>query len=336
MNKFGTWKTFTPSPWALTARAQTLFGNLNWSHSNYSRNEYVIMPDNIQILLEWKDTIYMSSNTPIIVCLYGVAGSGKSKVAIDLTNLVFARGWRSVIYNRRGHGASSLLPINNNESVTKIFPMHADMEDMEVVVQYIRKTYPKAPMVLVGFSVGSNAVVKYLGENNKTNPFIGGISICNGFDLVKLTKNFTPIANLFMINAMRTLVFAKQDEINHLASTHKINWNIIKKTNSARDFETALMLPIYNQFKTLDDFLLANSCQNALKDVAVPLLCMAALDDPLIHPDISLCGFYASQINPNIFYLATKKGGHLGWLAGWQGSSWMMTVIMQFIETINM
>jgi predicted alpha/beta-fold hydrolase len=356
MDRHGTWRRFVPSPWAATSRAQTAFAGLSRRRSKYSRDEHVPTLDGVRLLLEWRDGPDTPEDVPLVVCLYGVAGSGESKVAVDLTDAAFARGWRSVVYNRRGHGRSSLLPAapdmlgvcqgtsdqgtSDHLGTFKSFPMHADMEDMRAVVRHVRQAFPVAPMVLVGFSVGSNAVVKYLGESGKSgeaSPFVGGVSVCNGMDLVKLTKSFTPTGNAFMTGAMRALALAKRPEIDRMAETTgvTIDWATVETTVSARDFETALMLPIYGHlFETLDDYLLANSCHLDLKDVAVPLLCMSALDDPLICRDIPLLALRASLTNPNVFHLATERGGHLGWLTGWRGSSWMMKVLLQFVETL--
>lgn len=246
-------------------------------------------------------------------------------------------GWRSVVYNRRGHGKSSLLPISGVlGNVKKIFPQHADMEDMKQVIDHIRAVYPRAPIILLGFSAGSNAVIKFLGEF-ADHPFIkAGISVCNGVDLVRLTTKFDKTANAIMTSQLRSLVKKKLHEIKKLQDAHGINirWDKIMTTLNSREFEQYLMLPIYTQYNDIDSYLTSNSCVSVIKNVTTPVLFMTALDDPLIHPEIPAMVQQASLENPNMISLCTKQGGHLGWVSGWTGELWGMRVIEQFISSV--
>lgn len=71
-----------------------------------------------------------------------------------------------------------------------------------------------------------------------------------------------------------------------------------------------------------------------VQDVSVPLLCMTALDDPLIPRHVPNIALEASRSNPHVISLSTERGGHLGWLTGWRGESWGMAVVMHFISTV--
>jgi predicted alpha/beta-fold hydrolase len=227
----------------------------------------------------------------------------------------------------------SLLPTGQMQS--KGFPMHCDIEDMAEVVKYVRAQFPKAPMLLVGFSAGANLAVKYLGSRADESPFIGAVSVCNGHDLVTLTHNFIkrPMANAIMTNALQRLLADRLEEVQRIAQAQNLQLDFHKMdhTTNVRHFEEMLMLPFYKQFSSLDEYYAHNSCYTAFKDVRVPLLSMATLDDPLIHPDLPNHAVHASQCNPNIICVKTKRGGHLGWLTGWRGQWWMMDVIESFL-----
>jgi len=46
--------------------------------------------------------------------------------------------------------------------------------------------YPDSKFIAVGFSMGANIVVKYLGEHEETqSQFIGAISCCQGYNIVE-------------------------------------------------------------------------------------------------------------------------------------------------------
>lgn len=55
------------------------------------------------------------------------------------------------------------------------------------MVTNLLENYPATRMVVVGFSMGANIVVKYLGERRPDMPknIMGGISICQGYDALR-------------------------------------------------------------------------------------------------------------------------------------------------------
>ena len=58
------------------------------------------------------------------------------------------------------------------------------------------------------------------------------------------------------------------------------------------------------------------------------------MDDPIIHPSLLQLAVESARTNPSIFLVITQLGGHLGWLRGWSGKSWMTEVVMQFLECV--
>lgn len=63
--------------------------------------------------------------------------------------------------------------------------MHADIEDMEAVVLHIASKYPRAKIICVGFSLGSNLLLRYLGVMGSDSLVHAAVSVANGFDMVK-------------------------------------------------------------------------------------------------------------------------------------------------------
>lgn len=67
--------------------------------------------------------------------------------------------------------------------------------------------------------------------------------------------------------------------------------------------------------------------------IETPLLCLHALDDPMIHvEDLPLAAMAA---NPRVALAVTRRGGHLGWTAGtWRGPcapTWADKAATQFV-----
>lgn len=55
------------------------------------------------------------------------------------------------------------------------------------MINHVCEKYPTSSIVCVGYSMGGNTVAKYLGEPESKKPsnIIGGISICQGYDIIK-------------------------------------------------------------------------------------------------------------------------------------------------------
>jgi predicted alpha/beta-fold hydrolase len=330
---------FQPAPWAVRGVAQTLFASYNPNaRYPYSRVESVVMSDSVHVLVHWKELNNLNDAAPIVFLCPGIAGCSNSRTVKTISDVMADHGWRSVVYTRRGHGQSSLLP-TEHLSACKGFPVHCDVDDMADVVKHVRMQFPNAPMLLVGFSAGANLAVKYLGTRAAESPFMCAVSVCNGHKLVPLTHDFIerPMANAIMTNALQGLLAARLAEMKQiaLAKTLHLDFDKLRKTVNVREFEEMLMLPLNQQFNTLDDYYTANSCGDHMKDIRVPLLCMATSDDPLIGAELANHAVIASKTNPNIICVQTKRGGHLGWLSGWRGKWWMMDVIERFLLTAN-
>lgn len=54
------------------------------------------------------------------------------------------------------------------------------------MIQYVRENFPSTNLVSVGFSMGANIVVKYLGESpHRQNYFLCALSVCQGYDCTR-------------------------------------------------------------------------------------------------------------------------------------------------------
>ena len=63
-------------------------------------------------------------------------------------------------------------------------------KDLTAMINSTLETYPNTRAVVVGFSMGANMVIKYLGEKGIHVPknILGGISICQGYDALKYNQ----------------------------------------------------------------------------------------------------------------------------------------------------
>jgi predicted alpha/beta-fold hydrolase len=70
-------------------------------------------------------------------------------------------------------------------------------EDMREVVRLQRARYPAAPLMAVGWSLGANILVNYVGEEGADCVLTSAVSLCNPFNLpvcnAALQKGFSKV-----------------------------------------------------------------------------------------------------------------------------------------------
>jgi predicted alpha/beta-fold hydrolase len=316
--------------------------------SNKYIPEKITFPDGVATFLDWKEPPQAPDHAPIIVCLHGLGGNSSSRYLRIFTNYASQLGYRSVVYNRRGHGTGSLMPQSgsfktcahargtlrehNSETTTadcKIFPRHVNMDDMEYVVDHIQKKYPNAPKYLVGFSCGGNLAINYLAHH-QTNPFLLTVAICNGYDIYNGTrllksKYFQKRATDFLLDLLDHRRF---HEARNLAAFKnvRIDWMAALQAKTIQDFETAVVVPAYG-LQSLKEYYDQDSSHNKLDRVKSPLLCISNDTDPFVPKEMNKFPELGSKTNPYITHINTKYGGHLGWIEGLYKMPWYMNVI---------
>ncbi|GLC77438.1 DNA mismatch repair protein msh7 [Pleodorina starrii] len=68
------------------------------------------MSDGVAVALDWKTVDpALPPDAPLVVVCHGLGGHSRTNSCNGVTEALARRGWRVVVYNRRGHGGSSLL-----------------------------------------------------------------------------------------------------------------------------------------------------------------------------------------------------------------------------------
>eukprot|EP00961_Rhodomonas_salina_P260006 3513775-Rhodomonas_salina.1 len=126
------------------------------------------------VCIDWAFPAQYDDVTPTVLIFPGLAGhSGKDYIRSVVKKVVTGLGWRAVVLNWRG--------FNSPLASAKVFRPD-DISDMEAVINAVGSRYPVSQMYGVGFSAGSNQLVKYLGKTGKFSRLCAGVSVCNGFE----------------------------------------------------------------------------------------------------------------------------------------------------------
>jgi abhydrolase domain-containing protein 2 len=261
----------------------------------------------------------------IVVIVPGICNNSESHYVRHFSSLCAQEGHLAVIFHPRG---SSFTEIKT----PKLFTW-GDTHDFHVTLQHLHNQYPQSKLFLVGFSLGGNVVVRYMGvygSELEASNVCGGMSVCQGYDALKAVRNVRglPFWNFGLTAKLKKLLkrhshmFKETMDIEHL----------IKRVNSVEDFDTHFTLKVHG-FESLEQYYQQHSCVHYLHGIKQPLLLLNALDDPIV-PEF-LLPYDAARDNENIILATTKNGGHLGFIEGTvlpKKTHWHERVALQFLE----
>lgn len=282
-----------------------------------TEKERISTPDNDFLDLDWHR---VGSDTLIIIS-HGLEGSSKSQYVVGMAryfnkNKIDALGW-----NFRGCSGE----IN---STLKFYHSGATY-DLETVVSHaIRKGY--ANIALVGFSLGGNLTLKYIGENPQRHKEIFSVvafsvplDLGGGSDEIAKPKN-KMYTNRFLRKLKRKL------KEKHKIFGDKFPLNGVDDIKDLRSFDNIFTGPLHG-FKNADDYYAKSSSLFYLDYINIPTLIVNAINDPFLPESC----YPREQLknHTSIWFETPSHGGHVGFMpAAKDGSYWSERRAFEFIK----
>jgi len=322
-------RPFTPAWWLPGAHAQTVAGKYLRPGSGVRyRRERIDTPDGDFLDLDWARVDGQpapAEGAPYVVVVHGLEGSSDSAYVKEICRALWERGIRSVAMNFRGCGGEpNRLPR---------FYHAGDTGDVAHVLEMLALRFPGVPLGAVGFSLGANVVLKYLGERGDASLARAAVAISVPFDLGagadKLAASFT--------GRLYTGIFIRSLRAKYLAKRHLLGDTCdeprVLAAKTFRDFDDAATARIHG-FRDVDDYYGSSSSHHFLPRIRVPTLIIHAADDPFV-PDEAIPRA-AMAANPALTAAIVPHGGHVGFIAGTprRPELWAEAEAARFLETM--
>jgi len=297
---------FRAAPWLPGPHGQTIAGRL-LRRPAMPRFERVRLdtPDGDFVDLDFPPS--PGPDAPLVLLLHGLEGSARRGYAILTYHELAKRGIASVGLNFRScSGEPNRLPR---------FYHSGDTDDIRYVLDYLEKRFPGRRLGAIGFSLGGNALLKYLGEEaeaaaGRVNAAVAvsvPYDLGAGADLLNSSFMGRFYTNIFI----RSLV-EKTESKKHLLNG-RFDVERMRRARSFRAFDDAVTAVLHG-FDGADDYYRRSSSAQFVGRIRVPVLLIHAKDDPFVPADAF--PHEAVSSNRHVHAALTENGGHVGFIEG--------------------
>jgi predicted alpha/beta-fold hydrolase len=185
-------------------------------------------------------------------------------------------------------------------------------------------------IVIVGFSLGGNMLLKYLGEQGRRAPLLGAVSVSAPIDLKASQQRLMQRRNRRYHDYL--LARLKEDLATPDSALIDLERISIDTISSIYEFDDRIVAP-RNSFANADDYYARCSAKTLLGDIRVPTLLIHARNDPWIPPTAYLSFDWNS--NPRLTPLLPRGGGHVGFHGFGSVVPWHDRCIAGFVDRLT-
>jgi len=245
---------------------------------------------------------------PHLVILHGLEGTARSHYVRGLFLEAARRGWAADLLLFRGCGQE----LNRAPR----FYHSGETGDVDAVARRLFSSYPDAPFLFAGVSLGGNVLLKWLGEHGErlTSRVVSAAAVSVPFDLARasrhISRGFSRVYERHFLRSLRRKALAKLDRYPRLASRVRI-----ESARTLYEFDDAVTAPVHG-FVDADDYYSRSSSIRFLFKIKVPTLLLSALDDPFLPREVLSEVQELVTGNSRIEVEFLTKGGHVGFVSG--------------------
>jgi predicted alpha/beta-fold hydrolase len=311
-----------PAWWIPGAHLQTVWARLARSRRLITfRREVLTTPDDDDLALDHVDG---PAGAPRVLLLHGLEGSAHSLHTQGLAALVAAAGWNATVINFRSCARDPDQIERRLRNRRPRLYHSGETEDLTFVVRTLTAREPGVSLGAIGFSLGGNVLLKWLGEQGAASAIRAAATISVPYDLGAAARFLErPVGRFYARHFMRRLRPKALDVLARFPQeTAHIDAARIRAAKTFADFDQCLTAPLHG-FASADDYYARASAHGYLAAVRIPALCISSDDDPFIPADsVARAREVASA---SVELQISQWGGHTGFVSGswpWRAIYW--------------
>jgi predicted alpha/beta-fold hydrolase len=299
----------TTSPPAITHTCHPS-GNLNHDSGNTSIKT---APNTTADTTSTAPTNILSK--PVVLIFHGLTGSSSSPYVRALVACLNRLGYRSVTMNFRGCSGEPNLKAESYHS--------GHTKDISFLIDTVNTRFPHAPLAATGFSLGGNALLKYLATHID-NPLHHAISVSPPLQLEEGAKRMqSGLSRIYqnrLVGQLKTSLDEKHRRYPQLG-IDKIDY---QDTITFREFDSVATVPLHG-FNDVDHYYQQASTLADLPFITTDTHILFARDDPFFTKE---CIPAAGGMSDQVTFELSSHGGHVAFVSGLfppLSGSWLAT-----------
>lgn len=266
--------------------------DVNW------KRERIITPDEDFIDIDWST----KPSDKLIIIFHGLESSSGRAYVRGMAKKFNDLGWSAAAMNFRGCSGEENKLYRSYHS--------GSSDDIKFIIDFILNDKKFRHVILIGFSLGGNALLKYLGEmsENISDRIKSAVAVSVPCDLAASATALAQRTNyIYMkrfVNKLRIKFQQKARTNPGMMDVEKIN-----SMTTFRDVDDLYTAPAHGYLNAEDYY---NKCSSIyfLQNITIPTLILNAADDPFLTD--GCFPYKEAEKNKNVFLEVPASGGHVG------------------------
>ena len=300
---------FRPAWWLRNPHAQTIWAaKISPVPVVHTQRERLTTADNDFLDLNWTQP----ASGPIVAVFHGLGGSIHSRYASAALKAIEALGMQGVLMHFRGCSEEPNLQAQTYHS--------GHTSDIAFVIRTLRERYPDRPLAAIGYSLGGNALLKFLADDN-TLDFAISVSppLVLAEGAKRLDHGLSRVYQKTLLKELKRNIREKVARRPELAHHYPQD---LTGLHNFRSFDDKVTAPLHG-FSGVDDYYTRASTRGDLASITTPTHILFARDDPFFTEN---CIPLERELSAQVTFELADHGGHVGFVGGhWPGfgCDWM-------------
>jgi predicted alpha/beta-fold hydrolase len=288
--------------WLPGGHVQTIFPALFRRVARVThRPERLELPDGDFLDLEWAE----QGGPRLAILSHGLEANLTTAYIQGMAAALIRRGWDVLVWNFRGCGGepNRLLRMYHSGAT----------EDLHIVISHALANHPANSVDLIGFSLGGNLTLKYLGERPaEISPKLHrAVAFSVPCDLACSSSQLALTSNRIYMDRFLREMRSKIRTKNLMFPGH-LDLTGLDRIRTFQEFDDRFTAPIHG-FRDAKDYWERNSCRQFLPHITLPTLLVNAANDPFLG---ERCYPREEAAASDFFHFESPTtGGHVGFMS---------------------
>jgi predicted alpha/beta-fold hydrolase len=287
-----------PFPW-FGGHLQTITSGLSRRSADvqYVR-ERIDTPDGDFLDLDWA----RRSSSSLVVIAHGLEGHSRRPYVLGMARAFNSSGYDALVWNFRGCSGEPNRLLRSYHSGCS--------DDLQCVIEHVLEHKAYDTITLVGFSLGGNICLKYLGEQGAQVPkaIVAAVALSVPCDLRASALRVAEWSNrLYLRRFLRTMRQKIRDKDRIMPG--KLNLDGIEQLRDFGEFDDRFTAPL-NGFANAEEYWRQCSSRQFLDRIRLPTLIINARNDPFLTP--ACFPVEEAMASEHVCLEMPRQGGHVG------------------------